>query len=256
MLKKKKIPQPLTQVNCRCPEMMLQGELLLKHIPPGQKNMTSDQTHQTAAVRKTYQIVPGPEMGLVSPTILARIAEVALKYSIPLLKITAGQRLSFVGLDPADVPAIWHDLGHHEGPRRPQGLQYVQACPGRQLCKYGRQDSLHLATLLQEALAPLTLPAKTKIGISGCAMNCCESFVRDLGIFGKKNGWTLVFGGNGGGRPRLGDIIATTLSDQQVVTLARECLHHYARLARPKERTARFMERTSLEDFKKTLRTL
>lgn len=216
--------------------------------------MTSDPTHQAAnAVRKTYQIVPGPEMGLVEPAVLAKIATVAVKYNIPLLKITAGQRLSFVGLDPADIPAIWRDLGHPEGPRRHQGLHYVQACPGQRLCHYGQQDTLELASRLREALAPLKLPAKTKIGISGCAMNCCESMVRDLGIFGKKNGWTLVFGGNGGGRPRIGDIIATNLSDHQVVTLALQCLSNYARLARPKERTARFMERITAAAFKKAI---
>ncbi len=96
----------------------------------------------------------------------------------------------------------------------------------------------------------LELPAKTKVGISGCPMNCCESFIRDVGVFGKKNGWTLVFGGNGGGLPRIGDIIAEDLSDEQVIDLAGRCLDFYREGARKKERSARFMERTTLERFK------
>jgi NAD(P)H-nitrite reductase large subunit len=215
--------------------------------------MTSDKMSQPDSIRKTYQIVPGSQMGLISPEILENIAKVALKYNIPLVKITAGQRLAFVGLDPDKINNIWHDLGHNHGPAKPAGIHYVQACPGQKICKYGQQDSFNLGQRLQDELATMKLPAKTKIGISGCAMNCCESFVRDLGIFGKKNGWTLVFGGNGGGRPRIGDIISEDLNADQAIALAKKCLHHYAQRAKPKERTARFMERTDLQDFKKAI---
>ncbi len=201
-------------------------------------------------IRKTYQIVPGPRMGLISPENLQNIAKVALKYNIPVLKITSAQRLSFIGHNPEDTPAIWHDLGYNHSPSKPPGVHYIQACPGINHCKYGCQDSLYLGQRLEDELLAMELPAKTKIGISGCSMNCCESFVRDIGIFAKKEGWTLVFGGNGGGRPRIGDIIDENLDDSQVINLVKKCLAQYKQLARPKERTARLMERTILEDFK------
>ena len=100
---------------------------------------------------------------------------------------------------------------------------------------------------VEEALMAMPLPAKTKVGISGCPMNCCECYVRDVGIFGKKKGWSLVFAGNGGGVPRLGDIIAEGLSDDEVIELAGKCLQFYADNARRLERTARLMTRTPLE---------
>ena len=212
--------------------------------------MSSPEARKPDAIRKTYQVVPGPQMGLISPGILVNIAKVALKYNIPLLKITSAQRLSFVGLNPEDTQAIWHDLGYDHAPHKSAGPHYIQACPGASYCKYGQQDSLALGERLQDELMSMKMPAKTKIGISGCAMNCCESFVRDIGIFGKKKGWTLIFGGNGGGRPRIGDIIGEDLDDGQVITLAQKCLEHYKKLAHPKEPTARFMERTNLKDFK------
>ncbi len=215
--------------------------------------MSSHEVRDQDTIRKSYQIIPGPRMGLVSPEILENIAKVALKYNIPLLKITSAQRLSLVGHNPDDIPAIWHDLGHDHLPHGPAGIHYIQACPGLKYCRYGRQDSLHLGERLEEELMDLKLPAKTKIGVSGCSMNCCEGFVRDLGIFAKKKGWTLVFGGNGGGRPRIGDIIGKDLDDNQVIALARKCLEQYRKLARPKERSARLMERTKLEDFKRAV---
>lgn len=200
--------------------------------------------------QKTYNIIPGPKRGVITPEYLEAVARVARKHNVPLIKITSAQRLAFAGHDPAELPAIWQDLGLDKGPQKPAGIHYIQACPGAPWCKFGRQESLGLADRLEQALMAMPLPAKTKVGISGCPMNCCEGFVRDLGIFGKKNGWTLVFGGNGGGVPRLGDIIAEDLSDDEVLALAEKCLSYYAQNARPKERTARFIRRTGIEKLR------
>ena len=68
----------------------------------------------------------------------------------------------------------------------------------------------------------MELPAKVKIGVSGCPMTCGESFVRDIGVQGKKNGWTFIFGGNSGGHPRIGDVLAEDLTTEQVLELARK----------------------------------
>jgi NAD(P)H-nitrite reductase large subunit len=67
--------------------------------------------------------------------------------------------------------------------------------------------------------------------------------VRDIGVFGKKNGWTLVFGGNGGGCPRIADIVAEDLSDDEVIEYIGRCLDFYRKNARKMERTGRLMRR-------------
>ena len=198
---------------------------------------------------KTYNILPGPKMGLVTPDYLESVVAAARTHNIPLLKLTSAQRIAIGGHTPEAAAAIWQEFGQAEGPKKPVGIHYIQACPGVQWCKFGRQDSPTLGKKL-EALMTIPLPAKTKVGVSGCSMNCCEGFVRDIGVFGKKNGWTLIFGGNGGGLPRIGDIIAQDLNDNEVVALAEKCLRYYAASARKLERTARFMERTDLEQFK------
>jgi NAD(P)H-nitrite reductase large subunit len=99
----------------------------------------------------------------------------------------------------------------------------------------------------------MDLPAKVKIGVSGCPNKCGEAYVRDIGLFGKKSGWTFIFGGNSGARPRIGDIIAENLTDDQVIELARKCLDYYKANARGRERTARFIERIGIEEFKKAV---
>ena len=202
---------------------------------------------------KTYNILPGPKMGVLSAEYLEQLAAVVKKYDLPFVKITSAQRLAIAGHNSADIESLWRDLGQKSGPQKPVGIQYIQACPGIKWCKYGRQDSLEMGEKIEKALGNIPLPAKTKVGVSGCPMNCCECYVRDVGIFGKKKGWTLVFGGNGGGVPRIGDIIAEGLSDAEVIDLARQCLNFYAENARKMERTGRLMMRTPLEKLKEFL---
>lgn len=206
-----------------------------------------------AKTGKAYNVLPGPKMGIVTAEYLEKIAAVARKHAIPLVKITSAQRIAFAGHEPEMVEDIWRDLGQEAGPAKPVGIHYIQACPGSRWCKYGRQDSLALGDKLETALMGMPLPAKTKVGISGCPLNCCESYIRDLGIFGKKKGWTLIFGGNGGGCPRIGDIIAEGLDDEQVLELAARCLGYYKEHARKFVRTGRFMRLTTPEKFKKAI---
>jgi len=207
----------------------------------------------TAAPLKSYNILPGPKMGLVTPEYLETVAAAVREHGIPLLKITSAQRLAIGGHRPEAAANIWRTLGFPDGPQKPVGVHYIQACPGSCWCKYGQLDSLELGRKLDSTIMGMALPAKTKFGLSGCGMNCCESYIRDVGLFGKKKGWTLIFGGNGGGRPRIGDVIAQELSDDQAVELIRTCLAHYAAKGRPRERTARFMERIGVEAFRRAV---
>ena len=203
--------------------------------------------------KKTYAVVPRTPLGLVTPDILENIAKVVRKYKIPVIKITSAQRMALVGMDPEVVDEVWRDLGMDVGPAVELCVHYVQACPGNTLCKLGVQGSLGLGGKLEELFVGMHLPAKAKIGISGCPMNCGESYMRDFGAFGKKSGWTVIFGGNAGGKPRIGDIIAENLNSEEVIDLAKRCFEYYAANGKKKERTARFIERIGIEEFKKAV---
>jgi len=202
---------------------------------------------------KSYNVLPGPRMGLITPAYLEEIAALARRHQVPFLKITGAQRLAIAGHSPETAAQIWQELGQPEGPKKPVGIHYIQACPGKAWCKYGRQDSLALGEKLATALLTIPLPAKTKVGISGCQFNCCESYLRDLGVFGTTKGWSLVFGGNGGGSPRIGDVVGEGLSDAEVLELARRCLEYYRGRARRLERTGRLMRRSTLAELREYL---
>ena len=203
--------------------------------------------------KETYAIVPRIPGGLAKLENLNEIVGVVEKYNIPIIKITSGHRLALVGMKGEVVNDIWQDLKMDVGKATELCLHYVQACPGNVVCKYGVQDSLGLAIEIEEFFLGMDLPAKVKIGVSGCSFCCGESFVRDIGILGKKNGWTLIFGGNSARRPRIGDVIAQDISKEEVISLAKRCLEFYTSNGKKKERTARFIERISIDEFTKSV---
>jgi len=203
--------------------------------------------------KKTYAIVPRTPAGMVSPEILEGIMKVVRQYNIPITKITSGQRLALVGIKKEDINPVWDALQMDVGRAIELCLHYVQACPGTAVCTYGQQDSLGLGLDIETFFYGYQLPAKVKIGVSGCPFCCGESYVRDIGVIGKKKGWIVTFGGNSGGRPRIADVLAKDLSKDEVIELMKKCLDYYKDNAKKKERTARFVNRIGIEVMKKHL---
>lgn len=205
--------------------------------------------------KETYAIVPRMPMGVLTPEILERLAKVARKYGIRIIKITSGQRIALVGVKPQDVENAWNDLEMEVGPAEGLCVHYVQACPGTETCKFGQGDSLGLAVKIEKMYVGKKdfIPAKLKFGISGCRLNCSESFVRDIGAFAAPDGWTIVVGGNSGGRPRIGDIIAEKRSEAETLELIKRMLDFYAKNANQRERLPRFIERIGVDEFKKAV---
>jgi NAD(P)H-nitrite reductase large subunit len=200
--------------------------------------------------KTTYAIVPRTPAGLLSVDILEALARVVRKYKIPIVKITSGQRIALVGLKKEEVEQVWQDLRLDVGRAIELCLHYVQACPGTAVCRFGMQDSLGLGVELERTYAEKETPAKLKIGVSGCPMCCGESYLRDVGLIGKKNGWTVTFGGNAGGRPRVADVLAEDLSREEALRLVDRCIAFYAANGKKKERIARLVERLGSEAVK------
>lgn len=202
--------------------------------------------------KKTYAIVPKSPVGIITPEELDKISQVAKKYQVPAIKITSGQRIALVGIEKDNLEEVWQELDMSPGQVKPneKSLHYVQACPGVAACKYGAQDAIGMGQEMERVFRDLTLPAKVKIGVSGCSFSCGESMVRDIGLLGKKSGWSLVIGGNAARYPRIGDIVAERLSKTQVISLTQRFLDFYCQHGKDRERTARFCERIGLESIR------
>lgn len=200
--------------------------------------------------KKSFAIVPRIPGGLMNLEMLQKITMVVEKYKIPIVKITSGQRIALIGMSAVQLDEIWKDLDMDAGKAAGLCLHYVQTCPGNTVCSFGVQDSLAFGIALEDYFSDRDFPAKVKIGVSGCPFSCTENFVRDIGIMGKKKGWTVTFGGSSTRSPRVGDVIAEDLSDDEVKSLLDRCLSYYSEHAKKKERSARFIMRIGIETFK------
>jgi len=203
---------------------------------------------------KTYLVLPQFHAGMLTPEDLEQLAALARKYRIPQTKITGAQRIAFLGLEPEALEAVKEELQLPVTPPYTRNrVHYVQACPGSTWCKFGVGDALSLGGKLEQLELEGPLPYKVKVGVSGCRMCCCESWVRDVGLTAERKGWRFTFGGNGAGRPRIGDVVAEELSEDEAVTLIVKALDFYRLEARPKTRSARFMEQVGIEALKKAV---
>ena len=203
--------------------------------------------------KRTYAIVPRTPVGLVTPEVLEALARVGRKYEIPVMKITSGQRIALVGLEEEQVDQVWEDLKMDVGPAVGLCVHYVQACPGTAVCKLGVRDSLGLGLELEEMFVGKELPAKLKVGVSGCPMCCAESFMRHVGLIGKPKGWTMVVGGNASGRPRIADVLAEQLTRGEAVELVQRFLDFYAENGGKRARSATMLRKIGIDAVKEAI---
>ena len=215
--------------------------------------MTANDTPKGAILqrdKKTYAIVPRTPVGLVTPEILEALARVGKKYEIPIMKITSGQRIALVGLEQGQVDAVWEDLKMDVGPAVGLCVHYVQACPGTEVCKFGVRDSLGLGIELEEMFVGKELPAKMKVGVSGCPMCCAESYVRDIGLIGKKKGWTVVVGGNASGKPRIADTLVENITRSEAVDVVGRFMDFYRDNATKRSRSSMLLKKVGIDAVK------
>lgn len=203
--------------------------------------------------KQTYAIVPRTPVGLVTPDVLEALARVARKFEIPIMKITSGQRIALVGLKEEQVDQVWDDLKMDVGPAVGLCVHYVQACPGTEVCKFGLRDSLGFGLELEEMFVGREMPAKLKVGVSGCTMCCAESYVRDIGLIGKRSGWTMVVGGNASGKPRIADVLAENLTRAEAVGLINRFIDFYKENSTKRSRSAMMVKKIGIDAIKEAI---
>ena len=200
--------------------------------------------------KQTYAVAPHIPCGVVQPETLRKLADVAEKYNAAALKITSAARIAVVGIDEKDVDSIWSELGMSPGFAVGLCVRSVKACPGATFCKRGIQDSLSVGLRLDEKYHGLELPGKFKIGVSGCPNQCAETCIKDIGLVGMKNGWRLLVGGNGGGKPRLSRELTRDLSTEQALELIEKIIEYYKDNGKPHQRLGAMLEKMDFDEFK------
>jgi nitrite reductase (NADH) large subunit len=208
----------------------------------------NDRVHANIQRDGTFSVVPQMKGGVTSVHQLRRIADVAEKYDVPMIKLTGGQRIDLLGLRKEDLPRVWADLGMPSGYAYGKSFRTVKTCVGTDFCRFGLGDSTALGIAIETRFQGLESPAKMKFAVTGCPRNCAESLVKDLGVVAVEGGrWEIYVGGAAGAHIRKGDLMATVDSPEEVLTLTGRFIQYYRENANWLERTYAFVPRVGLE---------
>ncbi len=192
----------------------------------------------------TYSVVPRMTGGEVTPEGLIAIGQIAKKYGL-YTKVTGGQRVDLFGARVDQLPPIWQeliDVGFESGHAYGKSLRTVKSCVGSTWCRFGVDDSVGLAVELENRYKGLRAPHKIKFAVSGCTRECAEAQSKDIGIIAVEGGWNLYVCGNGGMKPRHGDLFATNLDKETLIKYIDRVLTFYVQTADRMQRTSVWME--------------
>jgi nitrite reductase (NADH) large subunit len=211
----------------------------------------NDRVHANIQKDGTFSVVPRIRGGVTSPDELRRIADVADKYRVPMVKITGSQRIDLLGIRKADLPKVWADLGMPSGQAYTKGVRMVKTCVGTDFCRFGTQDSTAAGIEMERRFEQLYTPHKVKMAAVGCPRNCAEATVKDIGLVGIEGGWQVVVGGAAGKSVRKADLLTTVETTGQALEAAELFFQYYRENANYLERTYDFVERLGIEHVRK-----
>ncbi|MGC5249247.1 nitrite reductase large subunit NirB [Gordonia sp. DT219] len=214
----------------------------------------NDRVHANIQRDGTFSVVPQMKGGVTSPEQLRKIADVAEKYRIPMIKATGGQRLDLLGVKKEDLPKVWADLGMPSGYAYGKSFRTVKTCVGTDYCRFGLGDSTSLGIAIETRYQGLETPAKLKLAVTGCPRNCAEALCKDFGVVAIGNGlWEIYVGGAAGAHVRKGDLLATADSPDEVIRLCGLFIQHYRENGKWLERTYDWVPRVGIEELRAIL---
>ena len=208
----------------------------------------NDRVHANIQKDGTFSVVPEMAGGVCTPAELMRIAQVAVKYKVPLVKLTGGQRIDLVGISKADLPGVWQDLDMPAGTAWGKSYRTCKSCIGTEFCRFGLGDSMGLATKIERRFRGIDSPAKLKLATAGCPRNCSEALVKDVGLVAIGDGkWEIYVGGAAGAHIRKGDLLCVVDGEEAALLISGRFMQYYRENAKWKERTYTFVPRIGLE---------
>ncbi|WP_047518677.1 nitrite reductase large subunit NirB [Methylophilus sp. Q8] len=218
-----------------------------------QSRFINERVHANIQKDGTYSVIPRMYGGVTSSDQLRKIADVADKYKVPMVKVTGGQRIDLLGVKKEDLTNMWADLDMPSGYAYGKSIRTVKTCVGSEFCRFGTQNSTQLGIDIEKAFDHMWAPHKVKFAVSGCPRNCAESGIKDVGVIGVDSGWEIYVGGNGGIKTEVAHFLCKVKTAEQVIEYSGAFIQIYREEARYLDRTVHWIERVGLDYVKKRI---
>lgn len=202
--------------------------------------------------RETYACAPHIPGGFIGIDEFRQLVDAAEKYEAAAMKMTSGQRIAVVGLKEEVIDDFWNDIDRSIGYAIGLCVRMVKFCPGTTYCRHGKQDAMKVGLELDKCHHGRPLSAKFKIGVAGCEYSCNAPLFKEVGLRGLPEGWQLSVGGTCGAKPRMGDIIAEELNDDEAIDLTERVVSFFQKGNFPKKvRLGRIIDKIGIDEVKK-----
>lgn len=198
--------------------------------------------------KRTFGITPHIPGGFITADTMQKIVDVTRKYN-GVLKITSGQRILITNLKQEDLANVWNELGMQPAVRTQNSVKNVEMCPAG-YCKRSKYNTIGTGMKLSKKYQWMEMPCRTKIGVAGCKNACGSVYSKDVGVIADKTGFIVTAGGSGGYNPRMADIIAQDITEQQALALVDNIFEYYKKYAEDGEKLGFFIDRIGIEKFK------
>ncbi|WP_408953825.1 nitrite reductase large subunit NirB [Lysobacter sp. Hz 25] len=212
-----------------------------------QSRFINERAHANIQKDGTFSVIPQMKGGVTNAGELRRIADVADKYAVPMLKVTGGQRIDLLGIKKEDLVDVWKDLGMNSGHAYGKSIRTVKTCVGSEFCRFGTQNSTQMGIDLETMLANMWSPHKVKLAVSGCPRNCAESGIKDVGIIAVDSGWEIHIGGNGGIKTEVARFLVKVKTSEEVREYTGAFLQLYREEAYYLDRTVHYIARVGMD---------
>jgi len=224
-----------------------------EHMDEKESRFVNERMHGNIQKDGRFSVIPRMRGGQTTPQQLLKIAQVADKYDVPLVKITGSQRIGLYGVKKEDLPDIWEELDMTSASAYAKAVRSVKTCVGARFCRFGTQDSMGLGIKLEERYEFIDTPHKFKMGVSACPRSCVETLVKDFGVIGVENGFQIYIGGNGGTEVKEAQLLTTVETEQEVIDICGAMIQYYRKTGVYAERTAPWVERLGFDHVKSVL---
>jgi nitrite reductase (NADH) large subunit len=215
-----------------------------------QSRFINERAHANIQKDGTYSVVPRMWGGVTNAADLRRIADVADKYAVPMIRVTGGQRIDLFGIKKEDLPKVWADLDMPSGHAYAKALRTVKTCVGSEFCRFGTQNSTQMGIDLEKTFYKMWAPHKVKLAVSGCPRNCAEAAIKDVGVIGVDSGWEIYVAGNGGIKTEVAQFLVKVKTAEEVLEYSGAFLQLYREEARYLDRTVHWVERVGMDYVK------
>ena len=175
----------------------------------------------------TYMVRTRLGAGLVLPSQLQCVADLSQTYGNGILHVTTRQALQIHDVSIEDTPAVLEGLLEAGVCSRGGGgntVRNMTCCARAGLCPQEHFDvtphTIAVAEYLLQNRSSFNLPRKFKIVFSGCAEDCANASVADLGFFarcqGEQRGFAVYGAGGLGGSPNVAVLLEEFIKEDEV----------------------------------------